>query len=253
MRNLLSTFFCLIFLSSVYGSVSVANAQTTYNMLLEYDMQTNFGITTNYKSQLYCNPTAALFIYQDERKEDINNSNMESFSIEHFKADSTQYFIRTNSELLSLARSEDKEGAYILLSEIVPQIEWHLESEFKNIDGYECAKATCTFRGRDYTAWYAPEIPLHYGPYKFHGLPGAIFELSDSKQEVRFLLKRVRIEEGLTLPMELKEDYPIVPREQYKKSTKEKYEKVKRALSSRADRNMTISVTSFKVHAIEMD
>lgn len=231
----------------------ILKAQTAYNTLLEYEMQTNFGITTNYTARLYCNPTEALFVYQDERKEDVNKSDAESLSIEYYKADTTQYFIRTNSELLSLVRSEDKEGAYILLSEDMPQIEWHFESEFKNIDGYECAKATCNFRGRDYTAWYAPEIPLRYGPYKFHGLPGAIFELSESKQEVRFSLKKVKIEEGLTPPIEIKEDYPIIPREQYKRSAKERYEKLKRALSSRADRNMTISVTSFKVQAIEMD
>lgn len=228
-------------------------AQTSYNMLLEYSMQTNFGITTNYQSQLYCSPTEALFVYQDERKEDINNSDLSGLSIEYFKADTTQYFIRTNSAISSLARSDENETGFVILKEKLPQIDWNIESEFKNIDGHECVKATCTFRGRDYIAWYAPEIPIHFGPFKFHGLPGAILELSDSKQEVIFTLRKVKIDEAVTLPQGLKDDYPIIPREQYKKASKEKYDKLKKALTSRADRNMQISVTSFKVNAIEMD
>ena len=32
---------------------------------------------------------------------------------------------------------------------------------------HKCHKATLTFGQRVYTAWYAPDIPIHYGPYKF--------------------------------------------------------------------------------------
>jgi GLPGLI family protein len=59
------------------------------------------------------------------------------------------------------------------------RLNWQLSDEEKQIAGYNCKKATATFSGRDYVAWYAPEIPISDGPYKFTGLPGLILSLND--------------------------------------------------------------------------
>jgi GLPGLI family protein len=63
---------------------------------------------------------------------------------------------------------------------------WKIERDTKDIMGYRCRKATCRFRGRDYEAWYAEELPIPYGPYQFRGLPGLILELSDTNKEYVF-------------------------------------------------------------------
>ena len=63
---------------------------------------------------------------------------------------------------------------------------WKIERDTKEILGYKCRKATCRFRGRDYEAWYAEELPIPYGPYQFRGLPGLILELSDTNKEYVF-------------------------------------------------------------------
>ncbi|MBR8703122.1 GLPGLI family protein [Porphyromonas levii] len=229
-------------------------AQERYDALLEYKMQTNFsGMPTTYKAALYCNSTNALFIYQDQRKETINSVDEESLQLQYFVADTTAYFIKTDSVLTTLARSTKKEGGLVLIEEKVPQIEWKIDSEFKNIDGYECIKATCNFRGRYYTAWYAPEIPIKYGPFKFHGLPGALFELYDSHHEVVFTLSKVKIESGIVPSEPIKTKYLTISRDLYKKAQKEQFERIKRTLTSRSDRDMQVSITSFKVNAIEMD
>ncbi len=68
-----------------------------------------------------------------------------------------------------------------------PVQEWRLEEDVKEIIGYTCKKATVDFRGRHYTAWYAPEIPLPYGPWSFHGLPGLILEIKDDTDRVSFV------------------------------------------------------------------
>lgn len=70
-----------------------------------------------------------------------------------------------------------------IYTESVPQLKWVIGTERKNICGYYCTKATCSFRGRQWTAWYTEEIPIDNGPWKFNGLPGLILHIEDSKNE----------------------------------------------------------------------
>lgn len=65
---------------------------------------------------------------------------------------------------------------------------WKLMDESKVINTMNCKKATVTYKGRNWIAWYSTEIPLPYGPYKFSGLPGLIIKLSDEKDEYDFEL-----------------------------------------------------------------
>ena len=71
------------------------------------------------------------------------------------------------------------------------QFNWTLEEGEKEIAGYLCKRASCSFRGREYTAWYAPEIPISEGPYAFNGLPGLILELSDTRNHYRFMVNGI--------------------------------------------------------------
>lgn len=59
---------------------------------------------------------------------------------------------------------------------------WQIHPETKMIEGYETQKATTSFAGRKYVAWFTPEVPLPEGPYKFNGLPGLILEIADTEE-----------------------------------------------------------------------
>ncbi|WP_370901568.1 GLPGLI family protein [Chryseobacterium gossypii] len=65
---------------------------------------------------------------------------------------------------------------------------WKLIDETKIINTINCKKAEVTFKGRNWIAWYSPEIPLPYGPYKFSGLPGLIIKITDDKGDYDFEL-----------------------------------------------------------------
>ena len=62
-----------------------------------------------------------------------------------------------------------------------PSILWTLGNEKQNICGYQCQRATCHWRGRDYEAWFTSAIPMKSGPWKFGGLPGLIMKIYDTK------------------------------------------------------------------------
>ena len=90
-------------------------------------------------------------------------------------------------------RNTNKNTSYILLNDLFSiqtedKINWKLSNETKSVTNYKLQKATTTFGGRNWTAWFNTEINLNEGPYKFRGLPGLIFEIADEKNNFSFIL-----------------------------------------------------------------
>ena len=75
-----------------------------------------------------------------------------------------------------------------------PLMQWTLESEKQTICDYQCQRATCHWRGRDYEAWFTSAIPLKSGPWKFGGLPGLIMKIYDTKH--LYTWEAVSVENG---------------------------------------------------------
>lgn len=70
--------------------------------------------------------------------------------------------------------------------EDMPALDWELTDSVTNVLGYECQSAKCSFRGREWTAFYTEDIPLSEGPWKLHGLPGLIMRASDENGHYTF-------------------------------------------------------------------
>lgn len=64
--------------------------------------------------------------------------------------------------------------------------EWQLLPDTATLLSYPCRKAVCRFKGRDYEAWYTPDIPRSEGPWKLYGLPGLILKASDTRNHYTF-------------------------------------------------------------------
>ncbi|WP_265429172.1 GLPGLI family protein [Chryseobacterium sp. YIM B08800] len=71
-------------------------------------------------------------------------------------------------------------------------LKWNLINEFDEILNHKVQKATTKFGGRTWTAWFAKDIPIQDGPYKFYGLPGLILKIEDKSLSHRFLLKGIK-------------------------------------------------------------
>ena len=68
-----------------------------------------------------------------------------------------------------------------LYEEELPVFNWEITNEKQTIQSYSCRKATVSFRGRVFIAWFTTDIPIPNGPWKFGGLPGLILKLYDTK------------------------------------------------------------------------
>lgn len=62
-------------------------------------------------------------------------------------------------------------------TEPLSEMQWTVKEDFTaNMLGYECVMAESDYHGRHWKAWFAPEIPLPFGPWKLRGLPGLILQ-----------------------------------------------------------------------------
>ncbi len=83
--------------------------------------------------------------------------------------------------------------SHCILSDTFGTIDWVLQPERKRFGMFECRRATGVFRGREYEAWYAVDIPIQSGPFKLGGLPGLILEAKSLDGKVKFLFSTLEI------------------------------------------------------------
>lgn len=156
-------------------------------------------------------------IYKEEEKLDAPGTGGNMRMMSSMMGGGGTYYKNVKEKIYSV----DKEfmGKEFLIKDALPQLEWKMESETKQVGGYTCYKATATkpveasdfrnMRAKDekkddkkeekknqttnfmddfempkeilITAWYTPEIPVNQGPEGYWGLPGLILEVNDGK------------------------------------------------------------------------
>ena len=100
--------------------------------------------------------------------------------------------------------------------------DWTLQGDTASFLGHQCQKAMCHWRGRDYIAWFAPDIPIRRGPWKFGGLQGLIMKVHDV--DSLYVFEAVAIENG---------NFPIwqYPKDEFMKSSRQKTWKLQKAFN----------------------
>lgn len=91
----------------------------------------------------------------------------------------------TTYENLTIIRANDNN--YVYEEPILTDL-WQVGEQTKDINGYQCQVAYLNFSGRHWVAWFALEVPISEGPYKFSGLPGLIISIQDSTESWKFEL-----------------------------------------------------------------
>jgi GLPGLI family protein len=98
-----------------------------------------------------------------------------------------------------------------LVTGSLPVISWQISNATAIFGGTHCQKATAHFKGRNYTAWFCPDIPSHGGPWKLSGLPGLILEAYDAKKQVVFKFDGMEDISKMTGPVKTAANTPKPP------------------------------------------
>lgn len=119
-------------------------------------------------------------------------------------------------------------------TEPCPPQQWTLHNDTMTVLEHRCQKATCHWRGRDFVAWFAKDIPIRRGPWKFNGLPGLILKLYDTDRFYTFEAVNLKNSNELMMLYDFKSMTPnelkTVYDHKYIKSTRERVRKLQRAL-----------------------
>lgn len=93
--------------------------------------------------------------------------------------------------------------------EKLPLINWELTDDTDTICGYVCRKGIGEYGGRKWSAWYADEIAVPFGPWKVCGLPGLVLKAEDETGQHSFRAIAFRQGSGEMKPSKIPDQISI--------------------------------------------
>lgn len=164
---------------------------STKNLVeIKYITYINNDIPLERESKLYIdkNLNKAVYVTDYQTEKVIDNSKLKALAKEGVNLFEVKRFFNFKYVFTNLNDNKLNVIDYLYnksvnYNEVIPNFNWELLNETKVINNYICNKAKTTFRGREYNVWYAKDIPVSYGPWKFSGLPGLILEVYDNKKK----------------------------------------------------------------------
>ncbi len=90
-----------------------------------------------------------------------------------------------------------------IIKDSITLFDWEiLDVKDTLIMNLNCKKAKTNFRGRDYIAYFSPDIANNGGPWKFDGLPGFILKVNSTDGYLNIEPLAIRINTNTTLKIE---------------------------------------------------
>lgn len=138
---------------------------------------------------------------------------------------------------------DDYSDQFAVFTEPFDEMQWEVvEDSTRNLLGYECVMARTSYHGRDWTVWFAPEIPLHDGPWKFAGLSGLVLQATESCGIYTFIANGMETTTQ-DIPEMVRADW--YHKEDRKKYLKGKYKHLKDPLADLAGGNLPMNAKVF--------
>lgn len=105
-------------------------------------------------------------------------------------------------------------GTNFLIADSIPNIEWKITNEHREIAGYNCRKAVGKIMDDVYVyAFYTDDITISGGPCSINGLPGMILGLTIPRLYTSFIATKIDLEINNTSeikPITAKKTYDLI-------------------------------------------
>lgn len=234
----------------------VASGQKKDLIIANYSYY-NLGLKeyANVKVQILGEKSLSVFNRVDSIKSNtyIDDSGVGRFErIPDDKIGKKVYKNLTENKLIfrDFATKNGKFSPYIV-EESIPILKWELIPVNKNIGKFNCKKAILKFRGRNYIAWYTPQIPTVHGPWKFHGLPGLIIQLQSKDQNIQFSLNSIFSVSTNLSKLQIPKNGEEITFEEYVKYKNNSTDEFLKKLYAKLPRGAKITVNSITNHNLE--
>lgn len=150
------------------------------------------GILIPYLKENKSNYYEMPFDEDNATKDEADNSEINETIVVGKKNVIKRNFTNLNTNKLSSTETITFDNSLYLVTEALPKLDWDLSHpDTLKIGTYMCNKATTSFRGRNYIAWYTNDIPITFGPWKFHGLPGLILDMYDQTHKYEWIVTKI--------------------------------------------------------------
>jgi GLPGLI family protein len=186
----------LSFSMLMYCLLGMANAQQKAMGVLQYSQITAFVDTTKQNLipvSLYFNKYESLTKQGLLRKVNALDSSRVMQTPNDEKVRFSVYVNLVENEMRSRQRASTE---LIIVKDTLEKINWDISPTFRTIGSLRCQMAKGWVRGRTYMAWFAPDIPLPFGPWKLQGLPGLIIEARSLDNAVFFRFESLQLPVG---------------------------------------------------------
>lgn len=245
-KKVFLTLFLLI------SCLAFSQNNTSHGLVVNYSMNLNFNAINEFNAVLKTASNFSSFEYTNVNNKDSQLETEKGENINFKINDVEKHYLYSNfisNETVEIVK--DLEGQNYQIAEKMEKIDWLLSAESKMIDKFICFKATCTFKGRNYTAWFTTEIPTQIGPLKMHGLPGLIIELEDDTKEIYIVaIKITKSNNHSGIPSIY---YPKINRKDYKEKILTNLNNITTNIATKLDRNFKIKTNLVKFKSIEVD
>ncbi|CAL2083624.1 hypothetical protein TD3509T_580040 [Tenacibaculum dicentrarchi] len=174
---------------------------------IEYDFYDNYRYQETI-GVLNCDNETAIFKTFLDRLNTGGKSASNSSGEITIGGDRIDIYRVTNKKNNTLISYDIRKDDIYEITEEVPKMDWKIaHTETKKIANYNCSKATVSFRGRNYTAWYTIQLPFSFGPWKFNGLPGLILEISDITNTFKWRASKIKYPTNTILKVPYEKGY----------------------------------------------
>lgn len=189
-------FIILLFITKI--NYAQNDLKEPSNYFYSYDMTFNYAydkdgsvpVLKYFKGNLISSALGSVFYASFVPEDSISNTE-EGFNTVIIQ-DTLFKVIKMNSAIKLIFDDQMFSARKKMYTDTLHPMVWTLVEVEKLINNVICYKATTQYKGRGYTAWYNPEIPIANGPWKLGGLPGLIVEAYDNENNLKFFLVEFR-------------------------------------------------------------